>query len=347
MFNFQSFIIAPVIGAVIGYITNWLAIRMLFRPHQEKRVFGIRVPLTPGLIPKERNRLTIKVAETVGSKLLTQDVLIKEMASEKTQNAVNRLLDEAVSSLKANDTALRDVITGFIPDPENILGALIKPGGKLSELLPDETISTALDYIHGKLPDLARILVGITDDNPGMDGELSKLIERVINENLGRFIGFFLDPEKIAKSLKLEFSIFISNPENHSLLIQKLRDYADSLLEHDAAEAEDFLKRLLLTNSVLDMTVAEIFERLGEDNLNGLKAFVMKWINKGVYKAAEFAARNMNVKGMVEDKMNSFALDEAEEIILSVVHRELTAITMVGGVLGFIIGLTPGVISLF
>ena len=31
-----SFIVAPIVGGVIGYVTNEIAIRMLFRPHTEQ-----------------------------------------------------------------------------------------------------------------------------------------------------------------------------------------------------------------------------------------------------------------------------------------------------------------------
>lgn len=44
---------APIVGGVIGYITNSLAIRMLFRPHYKKRMFGKRIPFTSGIIPKD------------------------------------------------------------------------------------------------------------------------------------------------------------------------------------------------------------------------------------------------------------------------------------------------------
>lgn len=38
-----SYIIAPLLGGVIGYITNDIAIRMLFRPHTAKYIFGIQL----------------------------------------------------------------------------------------------------------------------------------------------------------------------------------------------------------------------------------------------------------------------------------------------------------------
>ena len=43
---------APLLGALIGYITNWLAVKMLFRPREAKYLFGHRIPFTPGVIPK-------------------------------------------------------------------------------------------------------------------------------------------------------------------------------------------------------------------------------------------------------------------------------------------------------
>lgn len=53
-----SYIIAPLVGGVIGYVTNDIAIRMLFRPHTAKHIMGWRVPFTPGIIPKEKGRVS-------------------------------------------------------------------------------------------------------------------------------------------------------------------------------------------------------------------------------------------------------------------------------------------------
>ena len=45
------YIIPPLVGGVIGYVTNDIAIRMLFRPHTAKHIMGWRIPFTPGIIP--------------------------------------------------------------------------------------------------------------------------------------------------------------------------------------------------------------------------------------------------------------------------------------------------------
>ena len=55
----------PVVGAVIGYITNDIAIRMLFRPHQAKYFMGIHIPFTPGISPKEKSRIASAIGKAV------------------------------------------------------------------------------------------------------------------------------------------------------------------------------------------------------------------------------------------------------------------------------------------
>ncbi len=87
------YVLPPVLGAVIGYVTNYIAIRMLFRPLKPWHVFGLRVPLTPGIIPSKREELARSMGGVVGSHLLTsRDVgraLEKEVFRRELQQAVN------------------------------------------------------------------------------------------------------------------------------------------------------------------------------------------------------------------------------------------------------------------
>ena len=68
-------ILPVVLGAVIGYITNAIAIKMLFRPLSEKRFLGIRIPFTPGIIPKQRYQLSDNIGEMVSNELITEEAL--------------------------------------------------------------------------------------------------------------------------------------------------------------------------------------------------------------------------------------------------------------------------------
>lgn len=66
----------PLIGAVIGYITNYIAVKMLFRPYKEKRIGKIKIPFTPGIIPKRQSELAKAVGQAVGKNLFTENDLI-------------------------------------------------------------------------------------------------------------------------------------------------------------------------------------------------------------------------------------------------------------------------------
>jgi uncharacterized membrane protein YheB (UPF0754 family) len=68
-------IIPPLAGAIIGYITNVVAIRMLFRPLKAIRVFGLRLPFTPGILPRQRHQLAESIGRMVERELLTPEII--------------------------------------------------------------------------------------------------------------------------------------------------------------------------------------------------------------------------------------------------------------------------------
>ncbi|TVR56472.1 MAG: DUF445 family protein [Spirochaetaceae bacterium] len=82
------FTLPPIVGAAIGYVTNAIAIKMLFRPLAEKRILGLRVPLTPGIIPRQRHQLAVSIGRMVSEKLLTEDSLRGQLYSPKFQTGL-------------------------------------------------------------------------------------------------------------------------------------------------------------------------------------------------------------------------------------------------------------------
>ncbi|SCY80513.1 DUF445 domain-containing protein [Alkaliphilus peptidifermentans] len=59
------------------------------------------------------------------------------------------------------------------------------------------------------------------------------------------------------------------------------------------------------------------------------------------------AATNVDLASMVEDKINDFPMEKLEAVVLKIAKEELKHIEILGGVLGFIIGLSQGIIILF
>ena len=73
----------PIVGGVIGYFTNDIAIKMLFRPYRARYIGQRQIPFTPGLIPRNQERLAKRVSDTIMGSLLTP---------EELQNLARRLL---------------------------------------------------------------------------------------------------------------------------------------------------------------------------------------------------------------------------------------------------------------
>jgi uncharacterized membrane protein YheB (UPF0754 family) len=82
------FTVPPLVGALIGFLTNVVAIRMLFRPLKEIRVFGIRLPFTPGILPRQRRKLADSIGAMVERELLTPELLRQRLAREDVRNQI-------------------------------------------------------------------------------------------------------------------------------------------------------------------------------------------------------------------------------------------------------------------
>ena len=83
-------LLPPLVGAAIGYITNAIAIRMLFRPLAAKYIFKVRIPFTPGIIPRQRGNLAENIARMVSDELLTEDALKRQIQSDRFKEGIER-----------------------------------------------------------------------------------------------------------------------------------------------------------------------------------------------------------------------------------------------------------------
>lgn len=94
----------PIVGGVIGYFTNDIAIKMLFRPYRARYIGDRRIPFTPGLIPRNQERLAKRISDTIMGSLLTPDELQnlarRLLATERVHAALLWLLRLALDQLQ-------------------------------------------------------------------------------------------------------------------------------------------------------------------------------------------------------------------------------------------------------
>ncbi|HAZ49486.1 MAG TPA: DUF445 domain-containing protein [Cyanobacteria bacterium UBA11369] len=122
------YISPPILGAIIGYFTNDIAIKMLFRPYRAIYIGKRRLPFTPGLIPANQERLAKRVSDTIMGSLLTPEELQKLarrlLHTERVQAGILWLLRLALDQIqgdKEQKTAkilaaiLRDLLSESLP----------------------------------------------------------------------------------------------------------------------------------------------------------------------------------------------------------------------------------------
>jgi uncharacterized membrane protein YheB (UPF0754 family) len=166
----------PLAGALIGFVTNVLAIKMLFRPLRPYRIFGLRIPFTPGILPRERAKLAESIGAMVERELLTAEILRERLAGEELRERFSRNLS---------------VYAGRFPEFFE----------KTAEKLYPRTLAALEDFlrkpeIRGRLADMGRGLVDrIVDDLPPLQRIIatSGQFDRAVKENMPSIIDGLVD----------------------------------------------------------------------------------------------------------------------------------------------------------
>ncbi|HOJ64214.1 MAG TPA: DUF445 family protein [Spirochaetota bacterium] len=117
--NIIRFIVYPILGAFLGYITNWIAITLLFRPR--KKILGIQ-----GLLEKRKELIARKAAEVIREYLFNTRELQKVLNKDKVKNSIDKLVDKTLSVVpsglrKILSSILREVTYAYFFDKNGFI----------------------------------------------------------------------------------------------------------------------------------------------------------------------------------------------------------------------------------
>ena len=124
----------PILAALIGWITNYLAIKMLFHPHQPKKILGLTFQ---GVFPKRQAQIAEKLGDLVANELFS----MKDVAQK-------------IEDLSTQPEALEEVGKRI---EQTIRGKLISAFPMLSMFLSDEMIEKVTSLFKGELEDFLRV----------------------------------------------------------------------------------------------------------------------------------------------------------------------------------------------
>lgn len=128
----------PLIGALIGWLTNYIAIKMLFHPRNEVKIFFIPVQ---GVFPKRQKAFAHKLGQIVSEELISVEDLTTHLKEKATSEAVlNHIAQRLEESIASRLPRAFPMLAMFMSSEmaEKIKGFLIEQLGSLNEELIDK-----------------------------------------------------------------------------------------------------------------------------------------------------------------------------------------------------------------
>lgn len=293
-----SIFVPPLIGGVIGYITNDIAIKMLFHPRYPVYIGKWQLPLTPGLIPKEKDRIAKSIGDVISTQLLNPETLKDVFLSEKILYKLKRSLETVVDNNRQNTDTVEDLVLRFAPKEV--------AGNVFNDIKSDVT-----GLIHHKLVDFN---IGKTVSKSfftkfkkeKIDGKMFGILSKVITDEVINSVA-----ESVGETVDLAIS-------------KNSAEIVDGLISTEV----DKLRK---------MRICDIIEKY-DSKIPFLIDFVMNTYQKVITDHLEQIIRGIDIAKIVEDKIASFDVAELEKMILSIMKKELNAIVWLGAILGFLMG---------
>lgn len=293
--HYLELISGPLIGGIIGYCTNYIAVKMLFRPLNPIKIGKYTLPFTPGIIPKRKDKLAEAIGNAVGHNLFTKQDLQELFQDDSVRTSILQgviakmegvmkvsIEDVAKKFIKEEDLEQkREDIVNFLTTKikngilELDLGALIAEGGSsvLKEkfqggmfafILNDDLIASIAEPIGREVEKYIEVH-GEEIFRPVVEKQINELMEMNTEQALD-LLG--IDAEKLQNVLNQTYDALVC--ENIEKLLNKF-DIAGTVQrkvqEMNVAELEKLV--LSVMKKELDVIV----------NLGALIGFVIGILN--------------------------------------------------------------------
>ncbi|MBS5885622.1 MAG: DUF445 family protein [Clostridium sp.] len=149
MNNFITILILTIVGGLIGWITNILAIKLLFRPIKPVKIPILNIEIL-GLIPKRKNEIAANIGEVISNELLSMDDILDQALNNSNGENFNSYITDKIKNI-INEKL------NIIPMPFRMMAAPY-----IDEILNKE-VPNAIDEISVDLLDKAKGNVNIQE----------------------------------------------------------------------------------------------------------------------------------------------------------------------------------------
>lgn len=315
-----TYITAPLVGGVIGYITNDIAISMLFRPHTAKYLFGMKIPFTPGIIPKEKGRIAEAIGGAISQNLMNQEVLQRYLLSDDMTLKVRTSVEEFIETQKSNHESVGEFLKHYLSEEELLVIVTSVNANLTSQVhnkLSDSEVGKNVAHIvvenvvdKMKAMDPTEILSGLAGELGGIKAAAATMFGGSI---LGKFFSLLREP---AENM-------LSN--NINSMLQK--NGAEIVSNMIGNEAQTFM----------NTPVAKLLEGKDEQAkqiVNTVESVYRTIISEHLPRILE----SVDIAKIVRERISEMDVNETEKLIFQVMDKELKAIVWLGALLGMVMG---------
>ncbi len=271
---------------------------MLFRPHTAKYICGVHVPFTPGIIPKEKGRIASAIGGAISENLMNKEVLEKTLLSDEMLDKIRTAIDEFFFAQLNNDETVEQFSAHYLTHEE-------------IAAMRESTCDEIAKLITAKLRDRA---IGTTIAHAATQ----HVIEKTRSSVAGK-----IRAEKLIEA--------VASP-----LESRLASHINEVL-HD--QAPSMATKIVYTEAdkLLSMPMRQLFEG-HEQQLEQAKSSIVSIYRTIISDHLPRILESINISKIVETRIQEMDMKEAEQIIFSVMHKELRAIVWLGALLGSIMG---------
>lgn len=364
-----------VIGAIIGGMTNTLAIKMLFKPYEAKYLFGWHLPFTPGVIPRRRDEASGKLGEIISGHLLTPEVFIQKLKSDETQKFIIFFIEKQVDTIEREKLSIRyflerlsEGLSEKIVDSfnEELKDKVSSEGDRLYDekvrtLIPNDAMETLDSKVDELQPQIIERIMKYIDSEKGYD-DLYTMTDEFI-ENRGRFarsLKYIMSKETIVENIRREITKLLHHPKMTDIQIRIIQEEYEKVKEYHLHELisvndktalvesiSDVLQNRINIDAILDKPIdefnPEMFNSFKERGKYKLRDNITDYLGKNTARIFE----KLQLAQVIKKQVDSFELNHIEELVMSIADKEFKMITLLGYFLGFIIGAFQGIIVLF
>lgn len=365
------------IGALIGGFTNYLAIKMIFRPLEPKYIGKYRLPFTPGLIPKRRGEIAKQLGLVVVNHLLTPERIKEKILDDHFQKEMTLFVQKELEKILNHEDNLEQFFEkiGFSSAKEKVQRTfdeyIDQKYDTLIEKFRLRSLKTMIPEafslkVEEKIPEISSFMLkkGI-DYISSVEGELriQRIVDDFVQEKsglVGNMLQLFVGNVNMSERLQKEIIKILRSEKTKEFVSSLLKAEWEKLLNKEVGsfeeqfgeqQAKDFIKKVVQQivqwEKLFAIPINELTKNYKDKVIDQLVPQVVgvfgRWLSEQMIHIME----RLRLADVVQEQVESFSTERLEEMLLMIINKELKMITFLGALLGGLIGFIQGMIVVF